>query len=103
MSMDLTPIQSSLKLVCFVDFDPVLSDIHCAVTLIYSYKYNDNLSNSITNNGDKSREIVRKWVPSKREEFINNIDTNIVQQISVVLDDKNIDSKTRVSKAPDML
>ena len=70
-----------------------MSDIHCAVTLTYSCKYNDDLYNSINSNGDKSRETVRKWVPCKREEFINNIDTNIVQQISVVLDDENIDSK----------
>ena len=86
-----------------VRFLNVMSDIHCAVTLTYSCKYNDDLYNSINNNSDKSRETVRKWVPCKREEFINNIDTNIVQQISVILDDENIDSKTRVSKAADML
>ena len=79
-----------------------MSDIHCAVTLTYSCKYNDDLSNSINNNGGKSRETC-KWVPCKREEFINNIATNIVQQISVVLDDENIDSKTRVTKAGNML
>ena len=39
----------------------------------------------------------------KCEDFINNIDDNIIENIFLILENESIDTKARVTKATDML
>ena len=78
------------------DFDPLLSDIHCALILTYSCKYTTDPNNPVFYSNGVRREIARKWVPSKCEDFINNIDDNIIENISLILDE-SINKKARVT------
>ena len=39
----------------------------------------------------------------KCEDFINNIDDNIIENISLILENESIDTKARVTKSTDML
>ena len=71
------------------------------ISIVLYYLHTDPNNPEDYSNGVR-KEITRKWVPSKCDYFINNIDDNIIEKISLILDDESTNTKAHVTKATDI-
>ena len=79
----------------------ILSYFLHALILTYSSKYTTDPNNPDDHSNGVRKDIARTWVPSKCEDYINNIDDNIIENISLILDDESINTKARVTIGTD--
>ena len=64
------------------DYSPLFSDVHCAIS------FNINVSHNTSHNS--SIDFVhKKWEPAKKDSFINNIDSNMVNELNRLLDNSH--------------
>ena len=77
------------------DFDAFYSDVHCFLII--------TLSTDISvNDADKNRKPlikIRKWSHEKFDEFVNNINKNSLQNITIILENLSVDKQTKVNNA----
>ena len=85
-----------------LNFNPIISDVHCAITL--GIKHNNQITDENINiNALKTTKI--HWEPTKKQEFVDNLDINVIRQIEQNLNsnETTINNENTITKVVDMI
>ena len=61
-------------------YSPLFSDVHCAIS------FNINVASPHINHNSSVHFVHKRWESGKKESFINNIDSNMVNELNLLLD-----------------